>query len=280
MFFSRGVELEVPKERMKVILFDEYKDYLTFSTSLSPDLASASGFFIPSKNFSVFFDHGTNEQYKQLRQIATDLQARGKDYARAKDPRARDVNRLGNALDVLFRMSQENEDITVVSHEATHQMSGNTGLFPLGVRVPSWVHEGLATYFESPAEATWSGIGAVNEERLEWYKALAARQRDKSDIDFIVSDEIFSLAASHGAKLHAYGQAWALTHFLLDRHFEEFFHYYRSLGELPRDLRLNPDFLKQLFARSFKTDRKALDQEWRIYMDSLKTDVEQIKNSK
>ena len=142
MFFSRGVELHVPKERMKVILFDEHKDYLTFSTSLSPELASASGFFIPTKNFSVFFDHSTNKQFKQLREISDDLLARGKEAQRLKNPAARELNRLGNALDVLFRMLQENEDISTVSHEATHQMAGNTGLFPLQVRVPSGCTKG------------------------------------------------------------------------------------------------------------------------------------------
>ncbi len=278
MFYSRGVELQVPQERMKVILFDEHKDYLTFSTSLSPDLASASGFFVPSKNFSVFFDHSTNKQFKQLTQISVDLLAQGKEAQRLKSPAARNLNRLGNALDVLFRMLQENEDITTVSHEATHQMAANSGLFPLQVRVPSWVHEGLATYFEAPAEATWSGIGAVNEERIQWYRALSSQPK-YSNIDFIVSDEIFSLAATSGARLHAYGQAWALTHFLLERHFDEFFAYYRAIGELPRDLPLNPEFLRELFARVFK-DNRALDQEWRLYMDSLKTDLEQIRQGK
>ncbi len=279
MFFSRGVELEVPKERMKVILFDQHSDYLTFSKSLSPTLTSAAGFFIPSKNISVFFDHSTNEQFKQLRTISERFLAQGKEAQRVRSPAARDLNRLGNALDVLFRMSQENEDISTVSHEATHQMAGNTGLFPLGVRVPSWVHEGLATYFECPAEATWSGIGAVNEQRIDWYRELAARSPKHSNIDFIVSDEIFSLAASHGATLHAYGQTWALTHFLLEKRFAEVFAYYRSLGELPRDLPLNPEFLKDLFNRVFKENRKDLDQEWRLYMSSLKTDLEMVREA-
>ena len=73
----------------------------------------------------------------------------------------------------------------------------------------------------------------MNEQRLEWYRALAARSRKHSNIDFIVSDEIFSLAATHGATLHAYGQAWALTHFLLENRFEEFFAYYRAWASCP-----------------------------------------------
>ncbi len=43
---------------------------------------------------------------------------------------------------------------------------------PRHVGIPSWVQEGLATYFEAPAGATWAGVGAVNEQRLALYKAL------------------------------------------------------------------------------------------------------------
>ena len=100
-------------------------------------------------------------------------------------------------------------------------MAGNTGLLPRHVRIPSWVHEGLATYFETPNGAMWSGIGAVNESRLSLYRALE-RDREHSNIGFIVGDQIFDYAGSLGAKLHGYGQAWALTHFLMEKHFDKF----------------------------------------------------------
>src|SRR4029077_10349344 len=69
-------------------------------------------------------------------------------------------------VDLLIEIDRENSDITAVSHEATYQMAGNTGLLPRHVDIPRWVHEGLATYFEAPGDAAWAGIGAVSDERL------------------------------------------------------------------------------------------------------------------
>jgi hypothetical protein len=42
-------------------------------------------------------------------------------------------------------------------------------------------------------------------------------------------------------------------------------------------LQFNPDVLKALFNRVFTGNRDALNQEWRLYMDSLKTDLELIR---
>src|SRR5215469_691100 len=65
-FYSRGVDLEVPKERLQVVLFNNYADYKDFSTRLSPELVNASGFYLPERNISFFFDHASSETFKQL----------------------------------------------------------------------------------------------------------------------------------------------------------------------------------------------------------------------
>jgi hypothetical protein len=181
------------------------------------------------------------------------------------------MNRL-----VLIAVEQENADITVVSHECTHQMAGNTGLLPRHVEIPSWIHEGLATYFEAPGEASWAGIGAVNQQRLAYYRALRD-DRVHSNIDFIVGDQIFDYARTLGAKLHGYGQAWALTHFMLENHIKDFVLFYRMLGEMPPDVTLNPELLQEMFSRIFGSDHKSLDNEWRSYMRTLKTDLERLE---
>src|SRR6185436_1598788 len=183
-FYAYGVELEIPKDRLKVVLFNEYKEYRLFADRLSPELASASGFWDGERNTSVFFDHGTNDLFKALKQISDDLQQKKKDAVRQRDANAASTVRLADTIQMLIEIEREDSDIEVVSHETTHQMAGNTGLLPRHVRIPSWVHEGLATYFEESNGATWGGIGAVNEQRLNRYRALE-RDREHSNIGFI-----------------------------------------------------------------------------------------------
>lgn len=273
LFHSQDVDLDIPRERMKVLLFNEHKDYLDFATGLSPTLSSASGFWEPEMNVSVFYDHATDSQFAALQRLQKELQVMADAAKRART--GAETIRFVNTLKLLVDVAQENADIEVVSHEATHQMAGNTGLFPRQVLIPAWVHEGLATYFESPGDATWSGIGAVNEQRLAWYRLLE-RDREHSNIDFIVGDQIFEFALTHRSKLHGYGQAWALTHFLLENHLKEFVAYYRILGEMPPDVTMSPQMLTALFDKVFGSDRKQLDQEWRAYMRTLKTDLEKL----
>jgi hypothetical protein len=219
-FYAYGVKLEIPTERLKVILFNEYKQYRLFADKIGPELASASGFWEHERNTSVFFDHGTNDTFKALKQVSDELQQRKKEAVRDRDLGAASLVRLADTIKMLIEIEREDSDISVVSHEATHQMAGNTGLLPRHVRIPSWVHEGLATYFETPDGATWAGVGAVNEERLEWFRALD-RDRVHSNIGFIVGDQIFDYAGSLGSTLHAYGQAWALTHFFAGKTFRQ-----------------------------------------------------------
>lgn len=279
-FYSSGVELEIPKERLMVVLFNEKNDYDKFAQSLSPSLASAIGFFDPTINMSFFFDHGSSEEFRMLGSVVKQLKReaeRVRKGARSgqKFVNGKEIVRLSEVMDMLVLMDQENEDIEVVSHECTHHIAANTGLLPRHVMIPSWLHEGLASYFEAPGDASWAGIGAVNELRLKWYNGLK-NQTNRSNIKFIVGNEIFSRAGSHGATLHAYGQSWALTHFMIERHFDEMMMFYRKVGEMPPDLILSSEILNKLFDECVKTDRVTLDREWRQYMNQLKTDVQLI----
>ncbi|MFN0055135.1 MAG: DUF1570 domain-containing protein [Planctomycetales bacterium] len=274
LFYAQGVELDIPRDRLKVVLFNEFKDFTDFATGLSPALASASGFWEHNSNTSVFFDHGTTDLFKALEEVQKVMHEEAD--AAKKERNNPELIRYVKAIDLLIEVERENSDITVVSHEAVHQMAGNTGLLPRHVEIPSWVHEGLATYFEAPGNATWAGIGAVNEERLDFYK-MVEKHRSLSNIDFIIGDEVFDRARSLGATLNGYAQAWALTHFLLETRLKDFVAYYRILGELPPDVALNPALLTELFNRVFGSDHKAMDQEWRRYMRTLKTDFERLE---
>ena len=276
-FYSHGVPLDIPKERMMVLLFNDHAAYLDYATAIDPSMKNAIGFWSPTTNISVFFDHGTANHYKGLREVSRQFKKAAIEAKRTRASNAKDIIRSSKALEVLIKITQETSDVEVVSHEATHQLAGNTSLFPRVVSIPRWVHEGLASYFEAPSGAAWGGIGAVNKERLEWYRALAANDREHSSIDFIVGNKIYDrTAGAQSNVLHAYGQAWALTNFLIVKHFDELMEYYRRLGEFPPDTPLSHEVLSDLFTDVFGEDRKALQQEWRAYMRSLKTDMERI----
>lgn len=276
-FFANGIELEIPKERLKVVLFADEKDYHFFAVKQDASLISAAGFWSPTNNTSVFYDNGTSEDFKQLLKLSDNLQEIKAEMIKKRTGGAADMRHLADSLKFLIEMERENLDLKVVSHETTHQMAGNTGLLPRHVRIPSWVHEGLASYFETSEGANWGGIGAVNQDRLDWYRALEP-DKEHSNIDFIVGDQIFDYAGSHASTVHAYGQAWALTHFLMERHFEEFIAFYRRLGEMPPEVVFSQEVLTNVFNEAIKKDRRSLDTEWRSYMRGLKTDLEIILN--
>ncbi|MBN2475668.1 MAG: DUF1570 domain-containing protein [Pirellulales bacterium] len=274
-FCLQGLELEVPKEHLKVVLFADKVDYLKLGDRSEMELTKAAGFYHMKANTAVFYDQGTNEIFEVMDRLNKELQ-RGKQQAiKERSEDARDIVRFANTIQLLTRVARENQDIEVVSHEATHHLAANTGLMPVGAPVPLWAAEGLATYFESPKDAAWSGIGAVNRQRLKWYRELAL-DRVHSDIDFIVSDQIFTLAAADVAVVHAYGQAWALTHFLMERHFDKLVAYYRLIAQKRSKKRLPAKEYLGLFNQVFGKSKVGLDREWRQYMKSLKTDVESV----
>lgn len=279
LFFSvHDVPLEIPRERMKVVLFDKTDDFRSFALQRSPSLSSTSGFWDPTLNVSVFCDRSTGEPFQALEQLQKGFKDSADQARTGGGANPRELARNMKTVEFLIDIAQETADMEVVSHEAAHQLAGNTGLLPRHVMIPAWVREGLATYFESPGDATWAGMGAVNDQRLKRYRALEP-DREHSDIDFIVGDQIFDYAATHGAKLQGYGQAWALTHFLMENHLKEFVTFYRMLGEMPPDVTLNQELLTRLFDKAFGSDRKALDQEWRDYMRKLKTDAEKLEEA-
>ncbi len=270
-FYSRGVELKMPTERMKVVLFNKHEDYLNFATRLDPGLQSAAGFWDSRSNVAVFYDQASDSAFESLRQLSAKYQQFREEAIRRKLPQRAEIIRLANTMIQLVNIKQEDQDVSVVSHEATHQMAGNTGLLPRGLPIPVWVHEGLATYFEAPNDAIWAGIGAVNAQRLRWYRALE-NDRTHSNIDFIVGDQIFTHARTTEAALHGYGQSWALTHYLMEHHFDQLIDYYRRLAQFKPNDEPTAEQLTTVFNAAFGSTRATLDSRWRQYMSTLQTD--------
>ena len=272
-----GFPLKVPREPMRVVLFDEHADYLNFVRILSPQLKMAAGFYSPKPNIAIYYRQRSNESSKQLDNLAKSL-AKARDKFRRSSFEGRgELIRLSKTLEMLIDIDGENREIEVVTHEATHQLAANSGLLDREKFQVRWAHEGLASYFESPKEATWAGIGAVNEERIAFYRVLA-RDPEHSSIEFVVTDQIFDKASSELGVHAAYGQSWALTHFLTKKHLPKLVNFYRKMAvddfEAVHDEAWRTKVM-DTFRECFG-DLVTLEQDWRSYMNGLETDLEKI----
>ncbi len=275
-FAIDGLVLEPPKERMMVVLFGEERDYLRYSASIDPSLVSALGYWSPKNNVAIFFDQGTTERIKALEQFNEEVKKQKTALRGTAD--SMKAAHSANSIDLLFKVVRDEADIEVVSHEATHQLAGNTGLMPRGKIALRWAHEGLASYFETSTDAAWGGIGAVNEGRLKgYYRVLADPARNS--IELIISDLLFDGAKSPAQFSQAYGQAWALTHFLMEKKFDKLIEYYHRTADLDlKEKRITGQDLVNIFKEVFG-DLRALERDWRLYMDSLKTDIDRMRDA-
>ena len=275
-FALDGVLLEPPKTRLKVVLFGQEKDYLSYSTQIDKKLGSALGYWSPQDNVAVFFDQGTTSRMKVLEQRSKELQQQ-KMRARGT-PLSKETAHLSNTMELLVKLTREEDDIEVVSHEATHQLAGNTGLMPRGKIALRWSHEGLASYFETSSDAGWGGIGAVNQGRLRGYQRVSS-DPNRVSIELLVCDLLFDSATSQAQVSDAYGQAWALTHFLMEKHCLKLVDYYRLLSEIETETGAIPrrDLIRHF--SSIFGDLNALQSEWHAYMRTLKTDIDRARDA-
>jgi hypothetical protein len=275
-FAFDGITLDPPTERLVVILFKEENDFKRYSTQIDPTLLSAAGFWSTNDNACVFYDQGNSDRMKILDDFNADLK-RLKAAAKGTAV-SRETAHLSGTIDLLVKVAKEEDDIEVVSHEATHQLAGNTGLMPRKKVALRWAHEGLAAYFETSSDSVWSGIGAVNERRLKSYYRVSSDPKRRS-IDLLINDSLFDNSKSIKEESDAYGQAWALTHYLMENKPEQLAEYYRRASEIEvSDEPIERKVLVDLFAEVFG-DLKKLELDWHLYMESLKTDFDRLREA-
>ncbi len=272
-----GFPLKVPREPLRVVLFNKHSDYLNFVNRLGPTMKNTAGFYAPQENISIFYQQKSDEAFEGAQQLSQVLSQLRETIRRNRIAGGGEIIRFAKTLEMLIDIHGENQDIEVVTHEATHQLAANSGLLDREKFFVRWAHEGLASYFESPKEATWAGLGTVNQQRIGYYRILA-QDPEHSSIEFVVTDKIFDYAASNMGTMAAYGQAWALTHFLMDQHLPELMKFYREMAvddfEVKKDEAWRQQTL-QTFRECFG-DLDELESEWKRYMRSLKTDLELI----
>ncbi len=295
---AQGIELRVPPRRLVSAWFATQKDYLAFLHAQGADpFATTRGYFHPTWDAVVAFDsRGTDQDRKarmtlnsrreELRQLAEQVDrapARSRVKLKVTGEPARTVGRVEakaflDKVDreitcelVLLELDRRSIDLGTAAHEMIHQLAANTGLVGGNDVFPYWLQEGFAAQFEVIRGGRWAGISRAHDLRLpDWRKLVQPLPLER-----LVRDAGFG----HGYSRDLYAQAWALVYFLRTQRPQQFLTFIdllRSPTQSWSSSSTSPgDRVFHAFQRAFGADFENLERNWRVFMDRVKTPLEQ-----
>jgi hypothetical protein len=174
---------------------------------------------------------------------------------------------------MLLDLDRRSIDLGTAAHEMIHQLAVESGLVPRHDAFPNWLHEGLAAQFEVIRGGRWSGISRAHDLRLPDWRRI----QDPIRLERLVRDGGFG----RGYQRDLYAQAWALVYYLRTRHSREFLTFLDLLrGPEIKDDAETPslnrgDRVFHAFQRAVGSDVEALEGDWRAFMATVKTPLEQ-----
>jgi hypothetical protein len=160
--------------------------------------------------------------------------------------------------------------MATVIHEATHQLSYNSGLQTRLAPHPLWFSEGLAVFFEPPNLKTQTGyqpIGSVSPLHLGTYRAASRVRKVMNLKELLAHDRVFRDSATIRM---AYSQSWALTYFLIRTRRAEFLKYLETQGAKQSLSTDSPEVRLRDFEVVFGGTIRELQREFERYMQRVK----------
>ncbi len=302
VFAAQGIELSVPPTRLVSAWFAEKSDYLAFLHAENSDaFASTRGYFHPTWNAVVSFDARSTDQQRtgrqkqaarreELHRFEEQLDgapARSRVRIQFGGEPARVVGRT-EARAVIARLNEEitcelllldldrrSIDLGTAAHEMIHQLAAESGLVPQHGAFPHWMHEGLAAQFEVIRGGRWAGISRAHDLRLPDWRQV----QQPLKLERLVRDAGFG----RGYQRDLYAQAWALVYYLRTQRSPQFLTFIDLLRGPTEGLLEIPsaggDRIFGAFQRAFGSDLDRLEKDWRAFMATVRTPLEQHKRA-
>jgi hypothetical protein len=168
-----------------------------------------------------------------------------------------------------YNVDDNERRVATLVHEATHQLNYNAGIQTRLVDNPFWVSEGLATFFEVPdfsSEKGWRGAGKVNLVSLNNLQQYLPVRPEDSLLSLLRDDKRFLRAEDAPA---AYGEAWALNHYLLKSRTKDYIAYLKKLRDTPQ-MRGSDEIARIDLVTESLGDLEKLDRGFLKYVRKLK----------
>jgi hypothetical protein len=169
-----------------------------------------------------------------------------------------------------------------VAHEGAHQILSNIGVQPRPCSWPPWLVEGLAEYCATTVNTkkgiVWRGMAAINSLHMVTLRELddpLSREINGGDVHLIQVARQQATSTTESLLLRTqltppeYAQAWALTHYMAQKHGDVFVKYLKSLSQIPPLHPRTPTENLAEFRRFFGDDLGRLDKKLVEYIHKL-----------
>ncbi len=169
-----------------------------------------------------------------------------------------------------------------VAHEGAHQILSNIGLQPRPSAWPPWLVEGLAEYCATTVTTkkgiVWRGMAAINSLHMATLRELddpLSKQVNGGDVHPMqvarqrMMTQTESLLLKQSLTPTDYAQAWALTHYLAQKHGADFVNFLKAMSQIPPLQARTPQANLAEFRRYFGTDLTKLDKKLDEYIRKL-----------
>jgi hypothetical protein len=221
---AKGFDVKLPDRRLTLIVFYDQRQFARFLPGVSRQV---SGIYRGSDNWLVVYD------------------SRNVPMLEGKRP-AGYINLMN------------------LAHEATHQLTFNTGLLNRRGDVPRSITEGLGMYSESRRLGGRSEPGQINSLRLEHLAGLLQQKKWITATDLLTDDKE-AFGTNLGQVLLAYAQSWLLVYYLMTEpsRLPQFRAYLKTIyGRTDKAHRL--DDAQAHFGDLVRLDRELLREEIRL----------------
>jgi hypothetical protein len=311
----RGIALPVPRERQVVVVTHEPSDFRRLHDLLAAGPVVVDGYFARREGLTVMSAKRLDEPYDALDKFSSNWWHRGfkpDQVLLGKNtvgvPRGSSPNDISDAqmLALLLKAMEAEGELATVSHDASRQIVYASGLLPRNVAAPEWVLFGLGSFFETPQQAPWPGVGAPSFYWLPLFKEMKGDSKgvrfESTPFDtlkMVVTDHYFRhlpppgeadtpLRRAHDdAVRRARTAAWGMTYFLAKEKLDALQRYLEQMSKMPRDMELSEATLMECFARavgaldaSGKPDvarLKSIANQWYTFISNVTLESEQMR---
>lgn len=240
-----GFRFERPPQPLVAVLCASREEYLDrVRGDLGAMAASTSGVYVRSSNRLYVYDAFGGKTGQWVRET--------------KKVNAKAADNVGSIL--------RSRNISVVIHEAVHQIAFNVGFHHRHGNPPTWLTEGMAMFFEAPdldASGGWRGAGSVHHERLAQLERNFHLRKKDSLTRLVIDDDRFRHSQT---ALDSYAEAWGLTYFLATVRPSAYVRYVKLVNARPPMVAYAQKDRLEDFERAFGKSPESLDADFRRFI--------------